>query len=243
MGYSRRGAFDNKFRMRILAIDTSCGAVSACILDGGSEEAVARRSEKMERGHAEALAPLLERLISGVEGEFAALDRIAVTIGPGSFTGIRIGLATARAMGLALNIPVVGVSTLVAFAGPLLVEPHPGIIASAIDARHGRVYFQLFEPTGRPLVPPRLDGLREAARTIGAGPVRMTGSGAAILALEAARLGFNVNLVGGAEFPDIVAVARVGLAADPRDCPPRPLYLKAPDALPAAGAVIAQANP
>ena len=80
----------------------------------------------MERGHAEALAPLVERLMSGVEGGFASLDRIAVTAGPGSFTGIRIGLAMARAMGLALNIPVVGVSTLVAFAGPLLVEPKPG---------------------------------------------------------------------------------------------------------------------
>ena len=79
----------------------------------------------MERGHAEALAPLLERLMFGVEGGFATLDRIAATVGPGSFTGIRIGLATARAMGLALDIPVVGVSTLVAFAGPLLLEPHP----------------------------------------------------------------------------------------------------------------------
>jgi tRNA threonylcarbamoyladenosine biosynthesis protein TsaB len=229
--------------MRILAIDTSCGAVSVCILDGGSQEAVARHSEKMERGHAEALAPLVERLISGVEGGMASLERIAVTTGPGSFTGIRIGLALARAMGLALNIPIVGVSTLVAFAGPLLVEPKPGIIASAIDARHGRVYFQLFEPNGRPLLAPRVDGLREAARAIGAGPVRVTGSGARILALEAARFGLNVDLISSAEFPDIVAVAQIGLAADPRNSPPRPLYLKAPDALPAASAPIARTNP
>lgn len=229
--------------MRILAIDTSCGAVSACILDSGSEEAVARHSEMMERGHAEALAPLVERLISGVEGGMVTLERIAVTTGPGSFTGIRIGLALARAMGLALNIPIVGVSTLVAFAGPLLVEPKSGIIASAIDARHGRVYFQLFESNGRPLLAPRVDGLREAARAIGAGPVRVTGSGARILALEAARFGLNVDLISSAEFPDIVAVAQIGLAADPRSSPPRPLYLKAPDALPAASAPIAHANP
>jgi tRNA threonylcarbamoyladenosine biosynthesis protein TsaB len=229
--------------MRILAIDTSCGAVSACILDSGSAEAIARHSEKMERGHAEALAPLIERLILDVEGGFATLDRIAVTTGPGSFTGIRIGLALARAMGLALNIPIVGVSTLVAFAGPLLIEPQPGIIASAIDARHGRVYFQLFESTGRPLLAPRVDGLREAARAIGAGPVRVTGSAARMLALEAARFGLNVDLVSSAEFPDIIAVAQIGLAGDPRNSPPRPLYLKAPDALPAAGAAVAHANP
>lgn len=229
--------------MRILAIDASCGAVSGCVLDSGADEAIARHSEPMERGHAEALAPLLERLMFAVEGGFATLDRIAATVGPGSFTGIRIGLATARAIGLALDIPVVGVSTLVAFAGPLLLEPHPGIIASVIDARHGRVYFQLFEPTGRPLIPPRLEGLREAVRAVGAGPVRMTGSGARLLAMEAVRAGFGAELVSSADFPDILAVARVGLAADPRDCPPRPLYLKPPDAHPAVDAGVARANP
>ena len=229
--------------MRVLAIDTSCGAVSACVFDSGSAEALARHAEKMERGHGEALAPLIERLIASVEGGFGTLDRIAVTVGPGSFTGIRIGLATARAMGLALNIPVIGVSTLVAFVAPLLLEPQPGIIASAIDARHGRVYFQLFESAGRPLLAPRVAGLREAARAIGAGPVRLAGSGAWMLALETARLGFNVDLVSSAEFPDIVAVAQIGVAAEPRDSPPRPLYLKAPDALPAAGAGVAQASP
>jgi tRNA threonylcarbamoyladenosine biosynthesis protein TsaB len=229
--------------MRILAIDTSCGAVSACVLDSGSEEALVRRSEEMERGHAEALAPLLEQLMSDVEGGFATLDRVAATIGPGSFTGIRIGLAAARAIGLALDIPVVGVSTLVAFAGPLLFEPRPGVIASAVDARHGRLYLQLFEATGRPLIPPRVEDLRGAARSIGAGPVRITGSGARILAMEAARFGLNVDLVGSANFPDILTVARVGLAAEPRECPPRPLYLKSPDARPAAGAGVARANP
>lgn len=228
--------------MRILAIDTSCGAVSACVLDSGAQEPVARHSEAMERGHAEALAPLVERLMFGVEGGFASLDRVAATVGPGSFTGIRVGLATARAMGLALNVPVVGVSTLVAFAGPLLLEPGPGIIASAIDARHGRVYLQLFESMGRPLIPARIEGLREAVRVIGAGPVRMTGSGARILALEAARAGLNADLAGGADFPDIVAVARIGLAVDPRDSPPRPLYLKSPDAQPATGEGIARAT-
>jgi tRNA threonylcarbamoyladenosine biosynthesis protein TsaB len=230
--------------MRILAIDTSCGAASACILDSGADEAIARHSEPMERGHAETLAPLIERLMFGVEGGFASLDRIAATVGPGSFTGIRVGLAIARAMGLALNVPVVGVSTLVAFAGPLLLEPGAGIIASAIDARHGRVYLQLFEAMGgRPLIPARVEGLREAVRAIGAGPVRMTGSGAGILALEAARVGLNVDLTASAQFPDIVAVARIGLALDPRDCPPRPLYLKSPDAQPAASESIARANP
>ncbi|MGA2042574.1 MAG: tRNA (adenosine(37)-N6)-threonylcarbamoyltransferase complex dimerization subunit type 1 TsaB [Roseiarcus sp.] len=228
--------------MRILAIDTCCGAVSACVLDSGVDGAIARRTEPMARGHAEALAPLLEELLGGVAGGFASLDRIAATAGPGSFTGIRIGLATARAMGLALEIPVLGVSTLVAFAAPLLLEARSEIIASAIDAHHGRVYLQLFEATGRPLLPPRIDGLREAARAIGAGPVRIVGSGARLLAVEAARLGVAVERADGADFPDIVAVARIGLATEPRTCPPRPVYLKPPDARPASGEGVARAN-
>src|SRR5271170_913488 len=160
--------------MRILAIDTSCGAASACVVESGAPAPIAQESLAMDRGHAETLVPLLQRIMGGVEGGFASLDRIAATVGPGSFTGIRVGLATARAIGLALNVPVIGVSTLVAFAGPLLLEPAPGIIASAIDARHGRVYLQLFEAMGgRPLIPARIEGLREAVRAIGAGPVRM----------------------------------------------------------------------
>jgi tRNA threonylcarbamoyladenosine biosynthesis protein TsaB len=228
--------------MRILAIDACCGAVSACVLDGGSDQPIERRSQAMERGHAEALAPLLQQMMSGVEGGFASLGRIAVTVGPGSFTGIRIGLATARAMGLALDIPVVGVSTLVAFAGPLLIQPSPAIIAAAIDARHGRVYLQLFETMGRPLLPPRIEALRDAVRAIGAGPVRLTGSGARLLALEAARVGLATEVADGSDYPDIAAVALVGLAANPRDCPPRPVYLKAPDAQPAASEGVARAN-
>ena len=147
--------------MRILAIDTSCGAASAAIVESGRAEALAAISRPMRRGHAEALAPIVAEAARGVDGGFASLDRIAVTIGPGSFTGIRVGLALARAMGLALGVPVVGVSTLVAFAAPLLSAPRPGVIAAAIDARHGSVYFQLFEMSGRPLGPPRCDSLRE----------------------------------------------------------------------------------
>ena len=124
----------------------------------------------MARGHADALAPMVEEAMRGIEGGFPSLARIAVAMGPGSFTGIRIGLAMARAMGMALAIPVVGVSTLAAFAAPLLSEPRTGIIAATIDARHGSVYFQLFEASGRPLGPPRCDTPRECVRAIGDGP-------------------------------------------------------------------------
>jgi len=220
--------------MRILAIDSSCAAVSACIYDEGDEEALARHSEPMLRGHAEALAPLVEALMTRVKGGFASLDRVAVTSGPGSFTGIRIGIAMARAIGLALSVPVVGVSTLVAFAAPLLLEPRAGIIVSAIDARHGQVYFQLFEAAGRPLIAPRVEPISDAARAIGAGPARLAGNAARLLAEEFGRNASAFDASAGADFPDILAIARIGLGANPEAAPARPLYLKAPDAQPKA---------
>jgi tRNA threonylcarbamoyl adenosine modification protein YeaZ len=229
--------------MRILAIDTSCGAVSACVAESGAAAALAVETLPMARGHAEALAPMLQRLTAGIEGGFSSLDRIAATVGPGSFTGIRIGLATARAIGIGLSVPVVGVSSLAAFIGPLLVDPQPGVLAAAIDARHGRLYLQLFEANGRPLLPARLAPARDAIRLIGAGPVRLAGSGAPLLAAEAQRIGLAAEIAGPVDFPDVVSVARLGLVADPSQSPPRPLYLKAPDAQAPENPAIARANP
>jgi tRNA threonylcarbamoyladenosine biosynthesis protein TsaB len=227
--------------MRILAIDTSCGAASAAIVDSGEVEPLAVISRLMARGHAEALAPMVEEAALSVEGGVATLDRIVVTTGPGSFTGIRVGVAMARAMGLALGVPVVGVSTLAALAAPLLSEPRPGVIAAAIDARHGSAYFQLFEASGRPLGPPRCDALRECVRGIGAGPALLTGDAAALVATEAHRAGLPYDLACAADAPDIVAVARMGLALDPAANPARPLYVKPPDARPSGAEPIARA--
>ena len=227
--------------MRILAIDTACGAASAAIVESGRIDPLAVVSRVMTRGHAEALAPMVEEAARGVEGGLAKLDRIVVTIGPGSFTGIRVGLAMARAMGLALGVPVVGVSTLAALAAPLLSRPRPGVIAAAIDARHGFAYFQLFEASGRPLGPPRCDALRECVRGIGDGPALLTGDAAALLATEAHRAGLPYDLDAAADAPDIVAVARMGLALDPAANPARPLYVKPPDARPNPAEPIARA--
>jgi tRNA threonylcarbamoyl adenosine modification protein YeaZ len=227
--------------MRILAIDTSCGAASVAVVEGGRAAPLAVMSRPMTRGHADALAPMVEEVMRGIDGGFPSLMRIAVTTGPGSFTGIRIGLAMARAIGLALAIPVVGVSTLAAFAAPLLDEPRTGIIAATIDARHGAIYFQLFEPSGRPLGPPRCDTPRECVHAIGAGPAWFAGDAAAILAGEAQRAGLPYDLDAARAAPDIVALAWMGLAVDPATSPARPVYVKAPDARPNTTEPIARA--
>ncbi|WP_026608324.1 tRNA (adenosine(37)-N6)-threonylcarbamoyltransferase complex dimerization subunit type 1 TsaB [Methylocapsa acidiphila] len=218
--------------MKILAIDTALPAVSACVLDDEAEEAEALETIAMERGHAEALLPLIDRVMARVDGGFGGLYRVAVTVGPGSFTGLRVGVAAARAIGIACEIPVVGVSTLAALAAPLILSQKPGLVAAAIDARHGNVFFAAFGPDGRTILSPRLAPVHEAARSLGEGPVRLTGPGAPLLAQEALGLGIMAEIVSEFAAPDIEFVAKLGLLADPSSAPARPLYLKAPDAKP-----------
>lgn len=225
---------------RNLAIDTALGACSVCVSEAGGGPPLAVESVDMTKGHAEALMPMIERVVTASAGGFAALGRVTVSIGPGSFTGLRIGIAAARAIGLAANVPVVGVSTLAAYAAPLVKADDSSIIAVAIDARNGQIYFQAFAPGGRTLVGARATGLREAARSIGAGPVRLAGSGATALAAEAYSLGLKAHIVDLAPAPDIAWIARLGFAADPAAAPARPLYLKAASVTPQEGGRIAR---
>jgi len=224
----------------ILAIDTSMAAASACTLASGADEPAALQTTAMERGHAEALMPLIEAVIDKTPGGFQALTRIAVAVGPGSFTGIRVGVSAARAIGLARDLPVVGVSTFAAFAAPWMDSGQ--IVAAAIDARHGNIYVQAFAPGGRSLLTPRLMTPREAVRAIGSGPICLVGSGAPLMAVEAQNAGTEARLCGDLHAPDIVQVARLGLVADPAMAPARPFYLKPPDAKPIAVRAIQRAN-
>ncbi|MGH6798081.1 MAG: tRNA (adenosine(37)-N6)-threonylcarbamoyltransferase complex dimerization subunit type 1 TsaB, partial [Roseiarcus sp.] len=161
--------------MKILAIDTALQAISACVFSDQALIAEASESVAMERGHAEALLPLIDRVVARAEDGFEGLDRVAVTVGPGSFTGLRVGIAAARAIGIACEIPVVGVSTLAALAAPLIMEQLPDVVGVAIDARHGNIFFAAFGPDGRPLLAPSLMSIREAADLLRLEHVRLTG--------------------------------------------------------------------
>src|ERR1700726_896330 len=118
----------------------------------------------MTRGHAEALMPLVGRVMDAARLEFDEIDRIAVTVGPGSFTGLRVGIAAARGIALAAGKPAVGVSTLAAFAAAHL---NPGMtrpVVAAVDARHDHVYVEVFGPGRRILLTPRLVPIAAAGR-------------------------------------------------------------------------------
>lgn len=226
----------------ILAIDTSLGACSACSLAPGAAEPAARESLLMARGHAEALVPLLDRVVSRLPGGFAALGRVAVTVGPGSFTGIRVGVSAARAVGLACRIPVVGVSTLSALAAPAVARGLSSAVVAAVDARHGSVYVQDFGPDGGTRLSPAVLPVADAVRALGRGPFRMVGSGAPALAIEAWARGLGAEVDETAFVPDVAFVAQLGLLADPGRAPPRPSYLKPPDAKPSGGGLAGAAG-
>jgi tRNA threonylcarbamoyl adenosine modification protein YeaZ len=186
----------------------------------------------MTRGHAEALMPLLARVMQQAKIGFAALDRVAVTVGPGSFTGLRVGIAAARGIALASGKPVVGLSTLSAYAAPAMAADDSIPVAAAIDARHEQVYLQIFGPGGRTLVTPRIATLREAVRLASTGPIRIVGSAADLIAAAWTIKEPRPVLVEARAAPEIEWVARLGAAAAEDQAPPKPQYLRAPDAQP-----------
>lgn len=217
--------------MRVLAIDTALEACSAALLDTGQGATLARQSRAMTRGHAEALMPLISDVMVQCEMDFKEIDRVAVTTGPGSFTGLRVGLAAARGIGLAAGKPVVGLTTLAALAAPYIASDDTTSVAVAIDARHDHVYLQIFGPAGRTLIAPRIVPVAEAVRAAASAPVRLVGSGAPMLAAAWPKNSMPLS-VEERRAPDIDWVARLGAAANESQSAPKPLYLRAPDAQP-----------
>ena len=218
--------------MRLLAIDTALAACSAALLDTAFGGIVASESRPMTNGHAEALMPLLARLMEKSGMKFRDLDRVVVTTGPGSFTGLRVGISAARGIALAAKKPALGLSTLSAFAGPHLASDDKVPIVAVIDARHQNVYLQVFGPGGRTSTTPRLAPLREAVTAASEVPALIVGSAAQAVAAALPPTDAGPAGVDARAAPDILWVARMGAALPEGQSPPRPEYLRAPDAQP-----------
>ncbi|HTT47024.1 MAG TPA: tRNA (adenosine(37)-N6)-threonylcarbamoyltransferase complex dimerization subunit type 1 TsaB [Pseudolabrys sp.] len=226
--------------MRVLAIDTALEACSAALLDTERPAAAVHESLPMQRGHAEALMPLIARVMDRAGFDFEALDRIAVTTGPGSFTGLRVGLAAARGIALAAGKPAIGLTTLAAYAAPLVAADATRPVVAVIDARHDQVYVQVFGPGGRTVVPARVAPLREALRVAAIGAPALVGTGAAMMAAAWPAGERPPSIIDARNAPDIAWVARLGVAAVDTGAPPKPFYLRAPDAQPQSAAQVAR---
>jgi tRNA threonylcarbamoyladenosine biosynthesis protein TsaB len=217
--------------MRVLAIDTALGACAAAVLDSSVGALLASESVLMARGHAEAIMPIIARVMDKAQCEFSQLNRVAVTVGPGSFTGLRVGISAARGIALAAAKPAIGLSTLSALAAPHVAARTGDTIIAAVDARNEQVYFQVFAPNGTTIVTPRLDRVRAAVRAVPVGPTVITGSAAALVAAHWPS-GSPAPHVEEHAAPDIGWVARLGAAAQDEGTAPKPLYLRRPDARP-----------
>ncbi|RKE69083.1 tRNA threonylcarbamoyladenosine biosynthesis protein TsaB [Pseudorhodoplanes sinuspersici] len=222
-------------RMLVLAIDTALEACSAAIFDSVQGIVIASDTQIMTRGHAEALMPLVAGVMEQSKMAFADLDRLAVTVGPGSFTGLRVGIAAARGLGLATKKPVIGVTTLSALAAPYIATDPATPVAAAIDGRHRHIYLQLYGAGGHVLLSPRIVPVAEAVHAAAGASARLVGSGAAMMA-EIWPNQEKPPQIDERRAPDIDWVARLGAIAAQQDAPPKPLYLRPPDAHPQTSA-------
>ena len=220
--------------MLILAIDTALEACAAAVLDTDAVQLLAEESLLMKRGHAEALMPMIARVMQSADLAFTSLDRIAVTVGPGSFTGLRVGISAARGLALAAKRPAVGLTTLSAYAATVVGQSKSAPVISAIDARHDHVYFQIVAGDGSQLVRPGIAPIDDAIAASQFGAPHLVGNAASILADRWPKDAPQPVAVDAQPAPDIGWVAWLGAAADPETNPARPFYLRAPDAKPAA---------
>ena len=213
--------------MLVFAVDAALQRCSVAIVDNGKPRAVL--IEDRERGHAERIAPMADEALSEAKVKPTDIDRIGVTVGPGGFTGVRVGLSFARSLGLAAGVDVVGVTTLEALAAA--VAAHGSDIASVVDARRGQVYAALYR-SGETAIAPFVAAPDEAASRLAAAAgqsLLLIGSGAALLP---SRDGWTCADADPQIDPRMVAA--LAAAAPAPAGPPAPLYLRPPDAKPPA---------
>ncbi|MDP6953251.1 MAG: tRNA (adenosine(37)-N6)-threonylcarbamoyltransferase complex dimerization subunit type 1 TsaB [Alphaproteobacteria bacterium] len=213
--------------MRLLALDTAMEACSVALWHG-DKVAVARR-QAMARGHAEALMPMVATVMAEAGIDYGDLDAFAVTRGPGTFTGLRIGLAAARGLALAAARPLIGLTTLEVLAAAVPEDRRGHGVMAAIDARRGEIYGQVFAPDLSPLGEPAARGAEAWGGEISGGPLRVVGTAAQQMT---DLLGAGAEAIPGDGCPD-AAVAAALAARRPlpgMGVPVAPLYLRPPDA-------------
>lgn len=232
--------------MNILAFDTCLDACSVAVSAGlgGAPTRITSQCEVMQTGHAERLIPMIAAVMTGAGLGWDHIDRIGVTTGPGTFTGTRICVSTARALALARALPVVAISSLEVVALGLAETPRDPqcVVLAVVDARRDEVYVQLFDGADLlPLSPPGVLPIGDAALLGGARPLLIAGSGADRVATAARTLGRAVVGVCPEMRPDIAHAMHRITALPPATGAIRPLYLRPPDAKPQDGKAIPRA--
>ena len=215
----------------VLGLDSATEACSAAILQDGY--VTAHRCETLQRGHAERLMPLVRAVMVEANIRFTDLDLIAATVGPGGFTGLRIGLASARGLALAAKRPLIGVTTLEAIARAQPARDIPLLVA--LDTKRADIYLQTFDPEGLPLTEPAALMPPDIANLLPDGPIAVVGTACERAIVAFAKTQRAHVITEAPKLPDAGIVAAIGheryaSLSDTVLRPLKPLYLRPPDA-------------
>jgi len=220
--------------MKLLAIDCAASLCAACVYDAGTGAELGRQVLDLGKGHAEHLMAVIETALEAGRIGYRDLDAVAVSIGPGSFTGLRVGVSTARGLALALKIPAVGVTTLEALAAEG-AEIFPGrAVLAALDAGRGEIHAALYDKVLAETYEPSTLSLSEAVTLAVGAEAVLAGTAAPLIAAAAGRF-FDTGPA--AATADVATYARLASIKGPGERP-KPLYLRGADAKPQAGFIL-----
>ncbi|MGB3386579.1 MAG: tRNA (adenosine(37)-N6)-threonylcarbamoyltransferase complex dimerization subunit type 1 TsaB [Pseudaminobacter sp.] len=221
--------------MKLLAIDCSARFCAACIHDTNTDRELGRMVLDLGKGHAEHLTGVVEDAMMAAGVEFSDLGAVAVSVGPGSFTGVRVGVSAARGYALALGIPAIGVTTLEAIAAEARDVSGPVNVLAALDGGRGEIQAAVYDGAGATLFQPAVIDLKQAVALARQFSARLAGTAAERIAAALQDPGLAAGPL--AATADIGVYARLAAKKQPTE-KPRPLYLREPDAKPQAGFIL-----
>jgi tRNA threonylcarbamoyladenosine biosynthesis protein TsaB len=222
--------------MKLLAIDCSASLCAACVYDAQAERELGRAVLDLGKGHAEQLMAVVGEALENAKVNFADLGAVAVSVGPGSFTGVRVGVSAARGFALALKIPAIGVTTLEALAAEARDKFGTRNVLSALDGGRGEIQAAVYDGLGGTLYAPAVIALSQAAELATEFSPVLAGTAAKLIADAVPSQAFDTGSLGATA--DIAIYARVAAKKDKSSEKPVPLYLREPDAKPQAGFIL-----
>lgn len=224
--------------MILLAIDCSAGLCAACVYDAAADTELGREVLDLGKGHAERLMAVIAEALERSGIGYAGLDTVAVSTGPGSFTGVRVGVSTARGLALALKIPAIGVTTLEALAAEAR-ERFPGrAVLAALDAGRAEIHAALYDELAVLRYGPAVTTLDHVIALATERVPVLAGTAAKLVAGASGHM-FDIGPT--AATADIAIYARQAAAKGAGE-KPAPVYLREADAKPQAGFVLPRAD-
>lgn len=219
--------------MKILALDTAASICAAAVYDSERDCVVAQVSEDIGKGHAEVLMDYIERALDAAKLSMRDMDRVAVNVGPGSFTGVRIGVSAARGFALGLGRPAIGIDAFEALAREAADQCAARPVTVLLDAHRGEIYAQGFDADLRPRTKPLVLSREEAEALVHDLPEETVLAGSAVASIKASVSGF-FELGSIAPTAGIATYARLAAQRVPGEAP-KPLYMRGPDVKPQTG--------